>query len=546
METVPSNLDQVMHCVTGGACMAAVRRECVNVVDIKSLVNGCFRLDRLITKLGCRPRITTCLSKLYPDIAKAIETANVQWKTIHGSSLATSARRASEKVSKNRRAQEPKSFTPIEDTIKGNMAVGAAGSQIAIELGYTLDVTIMGDNYFRSECFDLNYVNSHKSSTPAYRLESSNRVITDSEQSILNLNGSLDMIIPLDIAVISAKAQIDMNNTTNMATRTSIAKQTSEAWADTLDISKVQDSDLHCSQDIKFTHIVTKVVRGKQFDATLKLTSKIEQSNADGQEHTKATLEKISGTVGGYLTLSIPTEEINSYNFKSEVKTTGGIPVSAETDVNAFIKTSALWQSDAQARQHIDKENPNVISYELTPVYKLGNFANKKILRDAHAQMMLAKAKIIINNMIILEASMMYLLGVTKENKHDDLQKKIDAVQDANLLLVDAGVDNKIDDNLLKNSEQYRLSVFMEDPYYKQLVAEIPSQDIKAKSKCKRSTNGRCGALFGDSYCPWGTCSQWNWCGVGLQYEGQSDNRRFDSNNCKDRVRRRRRMFYRK
>merc|ERR1712072_1018908 len=48
---------------------------------------------------------------------------------------------------------------------------------------------------------------------------------------------------------------------------------------------------------------------------------------------------------------------------------------------------------------------------------------------------------------------------------------------------------------------------------YRELQAPVQKAPVKAGS-CNLSKNGRCGVPFGNTRCPWGFCSKWNWCGT--------------------------------
>jgi len=52
----------------------------------------------------------------------------------------------------------------------------------------------------------------------------------------------------------------------------------------------------------------------------------------------------------------------------------------------------------------------------------------------------------------------------------------------------------------------------------RELQAMVQKKPVKAGS-CNLSKNGRCGAHFGNTRCPWGYCSKWNWCGTTLQHK---------------------------
>ena len=76
-----------------------------------------------------------------------------------------------------------------------------------------------------------------------------------------------------------------------------------------MDIAHVEEKDLLCSEDIKFTHVVTKVTRGKRFDGTVTLTSNESNNSVDVQGKLKVQLMSIP--IGGSISGKFDSTEID-------------------------------------------------------------------------------------------------------------------------------------------------------------------------------------------------------------------------------------------
>jgi hypothetical protein len=65
------------------------------------------------------------------------------------------------------------------------------------------------------------------------------------------------------------------------------------------------------------------------------------------------------------------------------------------------------------------------------------------------------------------------------------------------------------------------------------IAATFAQKVVKAHPSCKLavSKNGRCGKAFGNTRCPTGFCSKWNWCGVSALHK-KTHQAAFDARKC--------------
>jgi len=176
-----------------------------------------------------------------------------------------------------------------------------------------------GDNFI-SSCISPDFVKNpdYTKTEPTPASSSYSHIISDTDESILDVNGSLEMNMSLIVASVTGKAQVDSHSSSKTASRTAAMKQVIEEYTDSLDISRIKEEDLLCNEDVKFTHVVTKVVRGKRFSGTLKMESKVEENTLDAQGKLEVDLLEIP--IGGEGKVDYDSKEIKeNYNFMAEL-----------------------------------------------------------------------------------------------------------------------------------------------------------------------------------------------------------------------------------
>lgn len=166
-----------------------------------------------------------------------------------------------------------------------------------------------------------------------------------------------------------------------------------------------------------------------------------------------------------------------NYFFEAHINTAGGDITGSTTDVKSFIEESQKWQD--KAREEEDQDIKTVaVSYELHPISTLKSFGNRKIYRSLMDEMMLARAKPIINDMAILISALKYLKEKAPADEQDELDRRIKDLEDKNTVLVDASNDNKITRDMIRDLRDYRLSRFLESDYYYQLYRKIHPEEF--------------------------------------------------------------------
>jgi len=281
--------------------------------------------------------------------------------------------------------------------------IGAQGEPIAIDLGYAIDITDMSGSNFVSSCFSsktLNDLSHTKKAEPTPASSSYYHMMSDSEESMLDISGSLEMTMSVEVASVTGKAQVKSHSSSVKATRTMVLKQVIQEYTDYLDLSTVKSEDLLCNKKVKFTHIVTKVVRGKRLMGTVRMTSKKSDNSLDAQGELKVHLLNIP--IGGSGKIHYDSKDIReNYDFVAELKTSGGNFVKTAMDVEDYVAGVEAWLVAAR-----DQEDKNLktmpISYELHPISTTVNFDDRVDFRSRKDEMLLARAKPIISDMAIL------------------------------------------------------------------------------------------------------------------------------------------------
>lgn len=544
--------EELQHCLTGGACMAGVKKYCD--VTANTMGAGCLAQDKSLANIGCLIKLGKCLGGEQLRRVRAIMSS----RRLVTKRRAYSLRRASTQIPEHRRLDAaplaPKISTRMVDSIiKVNLSeVGALQINPEVKLGYTFDILNSESNSMASSCFNDDFVNKHKTTVPASASLSYNKVVTADEQTMFNINGSLEMTLPLEVAEISGKANLEINTEQGNKTRTSIMKQIIEEATDTLDISSVKEEDLGCLKTVNVTHVVKVVTRGKRLEGTLTLTDNTKKN--DGKVGGELEVKLASMPIGGKGSIDASFKNnMANYSFKAEIKNTGGQPVVAAYTVETFVNTAKAWYDDALAKHGKDDDN-KVLSYELHPISGLKQFGTPKIVRSPLDQMYLSRAKPVLNDMAILLATLMKLKALVDDDVlKDKLTAKCDDVELANLQLAEAIANNDktIKTLIDEGRKDYTNAKFMQTDLWKEVNKKykpvpIPKSPEDAKAKCKLNVQGQCGPLHGDTYCTAGSCSQWGWCGWGDLYSQKSANSMFDAANCGKNLRRRRRLGIRK
>jgi len=328
-------------------------------------------------------------------------------------------------------------------------------------------------NFIRT-CFQPDYIQNHSTTVRSPKSSSFNHLVDGSESSMLDISGSLEMSMSISAASVVGKAQVDYNSLNRKASRTSHVKQVIEEFSDNMDITNVQEDDLYCSEDTKFTHVVTKVTRGKKFEGTLQLTSNKSDNSAEAQGKLQVTILNIP--IGGTGDIHYNSKDVKeNYQFDSELKTSGGNFATSVKDVDEYVGEINRWQ--LKARDEEDKDiNTMPISYELTPISTLKRFGNRIIDRSIEQQMLLSRAKPIINELNIFLSAVNYLKKKAPTSEWVNLTNITDDLEDKIQALTLAGLNGTITQDMINEYRQSRLAFWLASDYYKELKKKIDKE----------------------------------------------------------------------
>lgn len=316
---------QLMHCLTGGACMAGVKKYCD--VNANTMGAGCLAQDKSLANIGCLQKLGACLGGEQLRRVKAIMSS----RRLVTKRRANSLRRASTQIPEHRRL-DAAPLAPeinkkmVNSIIKVNLSeVGALQLNPEVRLGYTYDILNSESDSMQSSCFNDAFIATHKTTEKKSSASLSyNKLVTADQQTMFAINGSLEMSLPLEVATISGKASLELNLDNSTKTRTSIMRQVIEEATDTLDISSVKEADLGCSlETVKLTHIVKIVTRGKRLEGTLTLSDKTKKN--DGKVGGDLDVKLMSMPIGGKGKIDASFKDnMSNFSFIAEIKSTGG------------------------------------------------------------------------------------------------------------------------------------------------------------------------------------------------------------------------------
>jgi len=226
----------------------------------------------------------------------------------------------------------------------------------------------MSGNNFISSCFSPDFLKDEKNTKTAEPTPASSsyyHLMTDTDESMLDVSGSLEMTMSVEAASVTGRAQVDSHSSSKKASRTAVLKQVIEEYTDSLDISRIKEDDLLCNTSVKFTHVVTKVVRGKRLSGTVKMESQSSENSLEAQGKLEVYLMKIP--IGGEGTVDYHSKEIKeNYNFESELKTSGGNFVKSVMDVDEYVKEVDNWFGSC--KQHFFFSAS--INYSVTKIFE--------------------------------------------------------------------------------------------------------------------------------------------------------------------------------
>jgi len=383
-----------------------------------------------------------------------------------------------------RRAQSDGILSKI---IKVNiLTIGARQEVPEVNLGYAMDLTnmSMGSANMVSSCFAPAFVAKNKKTTTSQYSSSKSVIVKAKSEDMTKISGAMEMAIDAKVATITGKASMDYDSSTKKANAKSIVRDTFAEVTDTLDLSSVTEADLGCDANVvNITHIVTKVVRGKMFDAEVTSESKTEENNTKARGELEAKLLNLP--INGKGSLSFDSKKFSeNYTFRADINASGGTSVNSATNVEDFESEVKNWLTSVKTGTGKD-ENNVVISYELHPIGTYKSFGNRKVVRTAKEQMMLSRAIPIYSQMRVLEEAMKNLKASVPSNMLSEYNKKFYAVQDQILEVSTAISDNKITQELVeKYDDEVSVTAFMDSTYYKDLRKKIQA----GKSNIKNGT----------------------------------------------------------
>lgn len=216
--------------------------------------------------------------------------------------------------------------------------VGAGSSKVKVKLGYAINITKFDETAWDPNCvLDVGEVvrseERHSSSD--------NTVLNGDNQSLLALNGSLELNVPIEVAELNGKAQMDLNNKKNEKTKSSKVRQVEELYDETIDLRKIPADQISpgCS---KITHVVARVIKGKRFEAMMTLSDKSQDNEFSANGSLEVKLKEIP--IGGKGELGMKwLSKTEQYNFYAEIKTDGGPAMSSVSTVKDFYNYSRCW-----------------------------------------------------------------------------------------------------------------------------------------------------------------------------------------------------------
>lgn len=147
--------------------------------------------------------------------------------------------------------------------------VGAEKRAIDIKLGMTVNMASFASNDFHN-CIDiggLDIVRKKRQFGDSY-----NKVIKGDNASLFRIQGSLDMNISVKVAEINGKAAMNLDSKTKNSEAHSMVRQIIEQYSEEIDLRKISKDKISKTFICKrFTHVVSKVIKGKRYEAELSL-----------------------------------------------------------------------------------------------------------------------------------------------------------------------------------------------------------------------------------------------------------------------------------
>jgi len=122
------------------------------------------------------------------------------------------------------------------------------------------------------------------------------------------------------------------------------------------------------------------------------------------------------------------------------------------------------------------------ISYELHPISTQKNFGDRVVERSREQEMLLTRAKPIINDMAIFSNAIKYLQTKAPSSEKDYLNKKADEIDYKIYTFSMAGINNEITQEMIEDLRSENLSDFLESDYYKELLKKMNIKEDSIKT----------------------------------------------------------------